>query len=707
MSFCPQYFICPITHNIMNEPYIDNEGNSYEEVAIKKWLVNNNTSPITRNILNVFDLKLNKSLKDAIQAYKLGNVTNDNVDNVTTIKEYPICLKEYSETNKYNKIVSLIIEPQDITEEVFNDIVIIIDISGSMDSVAYVNQDGKQNDVGFTILDITKHSIKTIIEAANSNDRISIVTFSDSADVVSCLIEMTPSNKKYLKSLVGNLKVKGCTNIWAGLNLGLKQFDVSNRNKTILFMTDGVPSYHLLPPRGIIESLKKNIEKFEIKPTIYTFGFGYSLDTELLADIANIGNGTFSFIPDSGFVGTIMIHAIANIKSICATNAIININTENGTTIKKIYGGDTKINNVNYGETRELIVVLETNNNDYNYNINLEYTFNNNKKIVKSTEINNYNNINNIIRFEYIDLLNTIIKKMPDVDFLNKYIEDFTYKYNSSKEYITDLKEQVILAISSTNIYDKWGKNYIYSLMYAHKNKLCNNFKDKSIANYGGTLFKTLVEKIDDIYSNMEPPIPSNANSTKDITVRKGVPKNFDFKQSFNNASGGCFHEDSKILVYPNIYKKCSEIIKDDIVVTEKGYSKVLCVIKIKCNDNKCDMVKINDGLQITPYHPIKNNVWVFPNSIKNSEYVDSNYMYNFILEKDHIINISNILCATLGHNINDNNIIKHDYYGTDAVLNDLKKCKGYNEGLITFADNCVIRDNNNNVISFDLEKIC
>ena len=183
MSICPQYFKCPITHNIMNEPYIDNEGNSYEEEAIKKWLVNKNTSPITRNILNVSDLKLNRSLKDAIQAYKLGNVAKDNVDNVT-IKEYPICLKEYSETNKYNKIVSLIIEPPDITEEVFNDIVIIIDISGSMDSVAYVNQDGKQNDVGFTILDITKHSIKTIIEAANSNDRISIVPFSDPADVV-------------------------------------------------------------------------------------------------------------------------------------------------------------------------------------------------------------------------------------------------------------------------------------------------------------------------------------------------------------------------------------------------------------------------------------------------------------------------------------------------------------------------------------------
>jgi len=707
MNTCPQFFICPITHNIMNEPYIDNEGNSYEEVAIKKWLLNNNTSPITRNILNISDLKLNRSLKDAIQAYKLGgDILEDNIDNVN-IKEYPIYLNEYSETNKYNKIVSLIIDPPDIKEEVFNDIVIIIDISGSMDSIAYVNQNGQQNDVGFTILDITKHSIKTIIEASNSNDRISIVSFSDTANVISCLIKMTKSNKVYLKSLVSNLKAKGCTNIWAGLNLGLKQFDESNRNKNVLFMTDGVPSEHLLPPRGIIESLNKNMEKFKIKPSIYTFGFGYSLDTELLANIANIGNGTFSFIPDSGFVGTIMIHAIANIKSICATNAIININTSDGTTIKKIYGGDTKINNINYGETRELIVVLETNKNDYNYNINLEYTFNNKKTIVTTNQINYYNNIDNIMRYEFIDLLNAIINKMPDVEYLKKNINEFIYKYNTSKEFITDLNEQVLLAISSNTIYNKWGKNYIYSLMYAHKNKLCNNFKDKSIARYGGTLFKNLVEKIDDIYSDMEPPIPSNLNTIKDVTVRNGIPKNFDFKQSFNNASGGCFHESSTILVYPNIYKKCKDIIKDDLVITEKGYSKVLCIVKIKCHNNKCEMVRLNDGLMITPYHPIKNDVWIFPNSIKNSEIVDCNYMYNFILEKEHIININNVLCATLGHNIEDNNIIKHHYYGTDAVINDLKICKGYDEGIINFMENCVIRDNNKNVIAFDLAKIC
>ena len=47
----PNSFICPITHNIMNNPYIDNDGNTYEHSAIIQWLNHNNTSPITRNIL--------------------------------------------------------------------------------------------------------------------------------------------------------------------------------------------------------------------------------------------------------------------------------------------------------------------------------------------------------------------------------------------------------------------------------------------------------------------------------------------------------------------------------------------------------------------------------------------------------------------------------------------------------------------------------
>jgi hypothetical protein len=38
------YFICPITHELMEDPVIDHEGNNYEYSAISKWLQTHNTS---------------------------------------------------------------------------------------------------------------------------------------------------------------------------------------------------------------------------------------------------------------------------------------------------------------------------------------------------------------------------------------------------------------------------------------------------------------------------------------------------------------------------------------------------------------------------------------------------------------------------------------------------------------------------------------
>jgi len=65
----PLSFLCPITHELMKNPVIDREGNSYEEEAIALWLRRNTTSPVTRNDLHASHLTPNRALKDAIEEF--------------------------------------------------------------------------------------------------------------------------------------------------------------------------------------------------------------------------------------------------------------------------------------------------------------------------------------------------------------------------------------------------------------------------------------------------------------------------------------------------------------------------------------------------------------------------------------------------------------------------------------------------------------
>ena len=60
-------FLCAITYEVMENPVIDREGNTYEHEAILKWLERHSTSPITRNPLSVIELVPNRALKEAIE----------------------------------------------------------------------------------------------------------------------------------------------------------------------------------------------------------------------------------------------------------------------------------------------------------------------------------------------------------------------------------------------------------------------------------------------------------------------------------------------------------------------------------------------------------------------------------------------------------------------------------------------------------------
>jgi len=202
-------------------------------------------------------------------------------------------------------------------------VLLVIDVSGSMST--NVTTADKEND-GFTILDIVKHAASTIVESLNGNHTVTLISFSSNAKTIfSDLAMITSDNKKIAHDAIKALRPQGATNLWGGLSRALQSIselknediDRATRMRSeIMIFTDGMSNRN--PTQGIMKEFRDYAVENNITDdmfTIRTFGFGYSLDSELLENLAKYGRGTFNFIPDASFVGTIFIHAVADMLS--------------------------------------------------------------------------------------------------------------------------------------------------------------------------------------------------------------------------------------------------------------------------------------------------------------------------------------------------------------------------------------------------------
>ena len=95
--------ICPITQEAIVDPVIDPEGNTFERAAIMQWLVDNKTSPITRNHLEIDDLVTNRAILEIIELIKQTNIkvkpqNNQNTSILTN------CLANCSKCRKEIKV---------------------------------------------------------------------------------------------------------------------------------------------------------------------------------------------------------------------------------------------------------------------------------------------------------------------------------------------------------------------------------------------------------------------------------------------------------------------------------------------------------------------------------------------------------------------------------------------------------------------------
>jgi len=196
---------------------------------------------------------------------------------------------------------------------------------------------------GLTVLDVVKHAVKTIINVLGPDDRLSVVSYSDNASVIFESLEMNAAGKTTAQDLTSRLEPGGMTNLWDGLHRGMEI--LSNRsagakrsNSAIFLLTDGDPNIE--PPRGHIPMLQryKDSHGGQYPGVISTFGFGYTMDSPLLRAISHEGDGIYSFIPDSGFVGTAFVNALANVLTTTGVNGVLTVEAVNGASIVEVVG---------------------------------------------------------------------------------------------------------------------------------------------------------------------------------------------------------------------------------------------------------------------------------------------------------------------------------------------------------------------------------
>ncbi len=736
---CPPDFLCPINQTLMVDPVVAQDGNSYERSAILEWYVNHNTSPITREVVRK-DLIPNIRLRSLIQEYAEANniplpkiIAPTHASKPFTKEDPPTITSTILKTLGATYVEMTFQAPPSVENP--QHVIAVIDTSGSMNEETQRPVSGQES-LGFTRLDFVKHSLRTILAALRPTDALTLIEFNSGARTHVPFALMTAENKSRVGELLTRLYPGGGTNIYQGLKQAiepLRESKYASYNNTILLFTDGEPTPDFTPQGGIVKATETLLKTVELPLTINTYGFGYALDTNLLHDLANLRSGSFHYIPDLTMIGTVFVNSIANLLQATMNN----VNIVYDCKILNYIGSQSHIDVPNTTGPRE--VTLQVNTLSHAPQTHLwEIT---DKELLATEGVTipfritygNYSIQHDVplivpatlaaatpevampilLPHRYTELLDYMSKLDDEVSlasfqanlgFFRQSILGISHPILNAilSEITADPQNpnvgQVSLAVQDKETYKRWGQNHIVSLLSAHRKRICHNFKDPSVQIYATPEFQAAMTAISNLYADIPSPQPSRNNRIAAGTINMASLS--------LNASDGCFGPDSMVYMADGTKKPAYAIKAGDMVrsMTSPIHgSKILCVVKTATNHRRTIMVKMNEELSLTPYHPVVpktfgmgDNIqqkWEFPVNLANQDIQDIPYVYNFVLQDDHRgIVVGGYMCATLGHNYYNEPVIGHPYFAHQVVV-DLKAMPGFKEGLVTFERLVALRD--------------
>jgi len=613
------------------------------------------------------------------------------------------------------------------------DVCCLIDISWSMSMEATVQgADGtKAESNGLSMLDVAKHAVRTIMRSLNEHDRLSIVQFSRTARTVLPLTFMSPQGQAEADLVLDDMGFGQGTAVWKGLECAITEFQGAirpdERFAHVMLLTDGETE----DKTTIMQSLQevKRDNNGRLPCTISCFGFGYETDSQLLVDLASTCNGTYAFIPDAGFVGTVFVNCVSNLLVTAATDAVLNIKATDPASVATPVGYSAEtmpdgslrvtLGSLAAGQPRGVVMMLQGNGG---IQVELLYETASGRQTVAGRQLRDRNLshtvekqlcrclfVQALEKAAYLAQTGTSDDVQKALEVINKVGERVASSSQVADEQVAALLEDIVgqssVALSRTDYWNRWGKHYLPSVMLAHKLQQCNNFKDPGVQFYGGSLFETLRDQADNAFDRLNAPkitparyrylgngkVVLNQLSEQVVDTPAKAPVSM---AAFNDRYGGCIDGSSEALLASGERRRVCDLRKGDLVSAGGGVvAEVLCVVRSGCPNGLRALVELAGGARLTPFHPVcLEGLWCFPMELAELLELPCEAVYSFVLRGAPSLLVGDVRCIALGHGLQEG-AAKHPYFGSNQVLEDLALWPGYEEGLVVLPFGCEQRD--------------
>eukprot|EP00443_Scrippsiella_acuminata_P050905 CAMPEP_0115559086 /NCGR_PEP_ID=MMETSP0271-20121206/99780_1 /TAXON_ID=71861 /ORGANISM="Scrippsiella trochoidea, Strain CCMP3099" /LENGTH=561 /DNA_ID=CAMNT_0002993137 /DNA_START=90 /DNA_END=1771 /DNA_ORIENTATION=+ len=365
---------------------------------------------------------------------------------------------------------------------------------------------------GLSMLDIAKHAVRTIIRSLDSKDRLSIVQFCRDANIMLEMTEMTEAGQKEAEARLDDIGFGSATNLWAGIEKGFGCLagDRGGRMGHMILLTDGEVTEG---KDQVLPNLKKfKHENKKLPGTICVFGFGYEIDSTMLVEIADFSDGSYAFIPDAGFVGTVFVNCISNLQVTMAQNVILTLETGQEAEISEVLGGwdaqrsekgtwTISLGTLQYSQTKDIVLRMKIKNDKERYLFAaVEYTTlagpqppikaegippgepeDFRKAQVQHCRSMAVGSLRQAVASALVteSTEETLKQGQQMVIELADRIKESDAKDDPQVQaLLEDVTGQCTEALSRLDYWVKWGRHYIPSVISAHKMEQCNNFKD-------------------------------------------------------------------------------------------------------------------------------------------------------------------------------------------------------------------------------------